>query len=240
MQPIKAAELPREAQAFLIAISLGESEDDAKDYRELCGGGYFGSYDEFPDWPGVGSPVSHAAGRYQFEPATWQDVLDANPAITDFSPAAQDRGAWWLAQRDYFARAKRSLIDDLRAGFLTALTPALRRTWTSLNDQLPTRYRAALQFLSAPLVGNGAGAVDGPRPSPDAGASGPPATGAGAGSISSGQAMMLGGVSASMLATTIQWLCHWPIMAPNDVQSTALASLILAGIGAIWHRYPAS
>ena len=48
--------------------------------------------DGFPQWAGNQGPagISHAAGAYQFEPATWRRYA-ATLGITDFSPASQDR-----------------------------------------------------------------------------------------------------------------------------------------------------
>ena len=41
----------------------------------------------FPNWPGSGN--SHAAGKYQFEPGTWNPYA-AQIGVWDFSPESQD------------------------------------------------------------------------------------------------------------------------------------------------------
>ncbi len=67
------------------------------DWGILCGGTRFHDFSAFPTWAGFKG--SHAAGGYQFEPATWALVVQNNPMITDFSPLAQDIGALWLLRK---------------------------------------------------------------------------------------------------------------------------------------------
>lgn len=158
--------LPVLAQAFLDAIAIGESggADDDMAYSVLFGGTHFGTletgsnddpvmiaggWDKFPQWPGVwidGVPT-HAAGRYQFEPGTW-DEMGGGP----FTPERQDLLAWQLAQK----RCGPSLAADLAAaaaiGTDDALTDAqistlsdiadvLKPTWASLDPAtFPQRF----------------------------------------------------------------------------------------------------
>ncbi len=156
MTSITAANLPREARALLDAIAQGESDPTARQegispYVILYGGssfegmpdrpGYYG----FPDWPGKDN--SHAAGRYQFEPATWKGIADGWPTGTpNFrDPGDQDWGAWFLAQQDYSARANTQLLAELQAGRTAGIADTLKATWTSLSESsFPARYRAAL------------------------------------------------------------------------------------------------
>jgi muramidase (phage lysozyme) len=152
-----AANLPREARALLDAIARGESDPTAKaegisPYYILYGGGSFGGFPErlgyagFPEWEGKDN--SHAAGRYQFEPATWKGILPwfgytASPNFRN--PDDQDWGAWFLAQQDYGARTGRELISDLAQGRIDNVGGILRPTWTSMSDAtFPGRYAAAL------------------------------------------------------------------------------------------------
>ncbi len=158
---LPAANLPREARALLIAIAKGESDPSAaregiSPYVILYGGGSFESlpdrngYNRFHDWPGKDN--SHAAGRYQFEPATWKGIVPkfggGNP---DFrNPGDQDWGAWMLAQQDYHVRTGDSLLAVLQSGDTSAIGTTLRPTWTSMSDAtFPSRYKAALALVAS-------------------------------------------------------------------------------------------
>ena len=66
-------------------------------YDCLYGFRRFEGWSKFPAWPGVivkGRPT-HAAGAYQFEPATWAEAEKAT-GVKDFSPQSQDVCALWL------------------------------------------------------------------------------------------------------------------------------------------------
>jgi muramidase (phage lysozyme) len=140
-------------KAFLDALARGESEPASAPYGDgytiLFGGGRFTDFSEFPDWDGVrfGGSMTHAAGRYQFEPATW-DECAARLRLPDFSPASQDAAAWDLAKRVYWRRKGSNLEVALAAGTTAALAgvaAVLHSTWTSLSAaKFPRRYRAAL------------------------------------------------------------------------------------------------
>ena len=159
MTSITAANLPREARALLDAIAQGESDPTARregisPYVILYGGGSFEGmpdregYNGFPDWPGKDN--SHAAGRYQFEPATWKSIVADFPAGTpNFrNPGDQDWGAWFLAQRDFESRAGAPLLGQLQAGVTQHIGGTLQSTWTSLSDStFPGRYTAALMAI---------------------------------------------------------------------------------------------
>ena len=101
--------------AFLDAVAKGE-DYDPRDYNELVGGGRFDGFDHFPIWQGRQFPtgISHAAGRYQFQPRTWAEVA-GELGLKDFSPASQDAGAWYLAARVYRRVTRRDLEQDLLA-----------------------------------------------------------------------------------------------------------------------------
>lgn len=163
-----AANLPREARALLDAIAQGESDPIAKasamsPYFILYGGGSFegmanrDGYNGFPAWPGKDN--SHAAGRYQFEPATWRGIVPRfKPGVPDFrNPDDQDWGAWFLAQQDYGMRSGAPLYQSLRAGDIGDIGSVLQPTWTSMSDDtFPDRYTAALATYP----------VDRPMPAP--------------------------------------------------------------------------
>lgn len=135
--------LPDIAYAFLDAIAVGENYNPIE-YNELVGGGHFDGYDAFPSWPGKSFPTgrSHAAGRYQFEPATWNEQAQ-KLGLTDFSPASQDAAAWDLAQTVYKHRTGRDLLTDLTNRYLVQLAGALQSTWTSIGSHTPDRFLGA-------------------------------------------------------------------------------------------------
>lgn len=160
-----ATSIPREGRALLDAIAQGESDPVAaregiSSYFILVGGGSFehmpnrDGYNGFPDWDGrqFSAGVSHAAGRYQFEPATWRGIVPRfGSSVPDFrNPADQDWGAWFLAQSDYHARVGHDLLLNLKAGIITGLANVMRPTWASLSETtLPERYKAALDAIAA-------------------------------------------------------------------------------------------
>lgn len=162
--------------AFLDALSIGETgdphlnlvRDDDHAYATLCGGGHFGALDQhgrllgswpagFPRWPGIiaGGVMSHAAGRYQFEPQTWaQLALTYGPKYREtitFAPAWQDRLAW-INARDSYRRLTESaeggpfaLLDDLSdPDNLDFIAQTLQQQWTSLGDAFAGRYASCL------------------------------------------------------------------------------------------------
>jgi muramidase (phage lysozyme) len=170
--------LPREARALLIAIAQGESDPSASHagispYFILYGGGSFEGlpdrpeYNGFPLWAGKNN--SHAAGRYQFEPATWRgtcaNLFPAGSAPKFRHPADQDWGAWLLAQSDYHSRTGANLLTMLRYGKIAGIGSALRATWTSLSDAtFPARYNAA---LAAVVAAEGSETPPTPTPTPE-------------------------------------------------------------------------
>lgn len=65
-------------------------------YNVLCGGAHFTSFAHFPVW--AGHDGSHAAGAYQFEPATWSWIA-GELHLPDFSPLSQTIAALWLLRK---------------------------------------------------------------------------------------------------------------------------------------------
>lgn len=152
-------ETPVQAKvAFRDALARGETEPDSVPrgygYDILCGSTVanpkrFTGYAAFPVWDGWRFPggISHAAGRYQFEPVTWHEQ-QAKLNLPDFSPASQDIAAWDLANTVYHRiSGGHSLLTDLMLGgqFFPKIAAGLRTTWTSLNPlTFGPRYTAAL------------------------------------------------------------------------------------------------
>ena len=144
--------MPDYRKAFLDALAEGESGGD---YSILCGGGHFDDFSQFPDWDGIEGPagISHAAGKFQFEPRTWAECA-ARLGLKDFSPAAQDAAAWDLAQRVYWAVKRGNLLTVLAMEndlALAGVATALHSTWTSLSPKtFPVRFRTALAEQDQP------------------------------------------------------------------------------------------
>lgn len=168
----RATDLSNEARAFLDALAIGESggADDDAAYSILFGGGHFslsasgdlliyekdqhpdafalgGWPSNFPQWSGVwidGEPT-HAAGRYQFEPATWKGLGGGS-----FDPVRQDHMAWQNAKE---CMENINAIESWLAGSdadLQWIAKRLYNQWTSLNPAtFPQRYRNALAKLQA-------------------------------------------------------------------------------------------
>jgi len=135
----QAADIPPEGVALLNTIAGVESPD----YTTIYGGQKFSS---FADHPRIAVPItsgpnkgktSSAAGRYQFIGTTWDRAAKAL-GLTDFSPANQDRAAWWLAQQDYKSNTGRDLTADLQSkdpATLAGIRQSLGTTWEGLQFQ---------------------------------------------------------------------------------------------------------
>lgn len=136
-QPVQAADLPSEAHTLLNAIASTESPG----YNVINGGEKFSSYADHPRRRGAGGE-STAAGRYQFVKGTWDRAAKAL-GLTDFSPASQDRAAWWLAQQDYRSRTGRDLLPDLQAGEIERVRRGLSDTWKGLADSAAKFHKTA-------------------------------------------------------------------------------------------------
>lgn len=176
----RATDIPIEARAFLDALAVGESggADDDAAYSVLFGGSHFpvphtpnpvipsdpnrGNPSSngwplfFPAWPGkwINGVPTHAAGRYQFEPATWRD-LQARLKLPNFSPVSQDHAAWELADIEYRRNGGpllNLLKEEATPAQLADVAEMLHPTWTSLNpDSFPSRYQEALKrYVTSP------------------------------------------------------------------------------------------
>lgn len=128
---VTAGDIPPEGRALLDTIAGTESPA----YNVLNGGERFSSYADHPRRVGAGGTTT-AAGRYQFVKGTWDRARNAT-GVSDFSPANQDRAAWWLAQADYKSHTGRDLLTDLRspdANVQAGIRRALSHTWEGLKS----------------------------------------------------------------------------------------------------------
>lgn len=147
-----------EQQAFLQTLSDPES-GGAYDVKN--GGSTFTDFSKFPEGIGPGG-TSSAAGRYQFTSDTWKEAAAAL-GLTDFSPASQDKAAWWLAQREYRQKTDRDLQTDIAVGGHEAdVSAALSGRWPSLpggsqSSQSLNDFsgRLARHYAEAPRGGGG-------------------------------------------------------------------------------------
>lgn len=119
---LHATGLPPEAAGFLGVTGGTESGNQ---YNRLFSHQGVRTFSDFSKHPNSPAPIlkgpnagktSTAAGRYQIIKETW-DRAAAALGLTDFSPASQDRAAWWIAQEAY-SRTTRggSLSAALRSG----------------------------------------------------------------------------------------------------------------------------
>ena len=157
--PTAGGGVPAAGKSLLNTIASSESNGS---YNELYGGGTFSSYADHPNQPQLitsgpnAGRYSTAAGRYQMLYGTWMEAKKAL-GLKDFSPASQDKAAWWLAQRDYKRETGRDLLADLNSGdkrLLAGVGSALSKTWTSLPQgieatQTSTGFVASMTGIGA-------------------------------------------------------------------------------------------
>lgn len=161
---LRATSLPIEAQACMAALSAGELGAWTRSWSPFrCLFGFVqwtGDLSQFPAWSGDKVTITlpdgtkrqvttHAAGGWQDEPATWADVVAANPGIR-FDAQGQIAGNWWLAQRDFRRRTGLSLLSEVQNGNLDNVAAGLFNTWPGGADaDFPEVYAASLATLQA-------------------------------------------------------------------------------------------
>ena len=213
-------------RAFLDALAIGESGGR---YDILCGGGRFTDYSKFPQWEGFQGPdgISHAAGKYQFEPATWNEVA-TDLKLQDFSPKSQDAGAWSLANHVYQTKTGRDLLRDLTGNNTAFVVPALRSTWVSLGSSFDARFNREVIMLT--------GVTPPPAPSPTPAPPAPPAPSNEIPSTDSPQAITM--VAAILrIILTILGSTGIVIGTTSDQQITAVASGLVVVAGFVWEIF---
>lgn len=161
---LQKTSLPLEAQACMGALSAGELGAWTRSWSPFrCLFGFVqwtGDLSQFPTWSGAIVTITlpdgtrkqvttHAAGAWQDEPATWGDVVAANPGIR-FDAQGQIAGNWWLAQRDFRSHTGLSLLSQLQLGNLSTVATALFSTWPGGADaDFPQIYAVTLAVLRA-------------------------------------------------------------------------------------------
>ncbi len=124
---------PEQAR-FLSALALGETGGGTGSAWIGYGGADLSGVARdqwgFPQWNGVGN--THAAGTFQFQPATWRDVA-SRYGLNFENPLDQQAGAWYLAQETYLSKTGRSLDSDLNTGNVGQLEEALANVWPSVT-----------------------------------------------------------------------------------------------------------
>jgi hypothetical protein len=115
-------------------IAKGETGGNPDPYTAKYGGGNFG----FPDWEGRPGPagISHAAGKLQWQPATWnaaaKDMVAQGLPAPDFkNPADQERAGRFWAVKTYHDKTGRNLIEDAKNNRVDY--SALAGQWPSLS-----------------------------------------------------------------------------------------------------------
>ncbi|MFY9990830.1 MAG: hypothetical protein WAL40_07270 [Rhodoplanes sp.] len=136
-------ELPLEGRALLDTIAGSESAYPGRDpYKVIYGGRVAETLTDHPRQyfqivagPNTGQKTS-AAGRYQYLERSWDEASTAL-GLPDFSPASQDKAAFWEAQRTYRAKTGRDLVTDIRDANadpekLALIGRGISSWWTSL------------------------------------------------------------------------------------------------------------
>lgn len=111
-----AGDIPVEGRALLDTIAQAEGGDytigyGRRSFSDLSWHPY--RKGQFPS--GDGKTTTSAAGRYQFVRGTWDEVA-GKLGLTDFSPASQDKAAWYKAQQKYKINGGGDLLTALRDG----------------------------------------------------------------------------------------------------------------------------
>lgn len=142
-------------QAFLSALALGESSGPGAYTQGVGGTNLAGATTDgfgFPQWGGFGN--SHAAGAFQFQPATF-DAYATKYGLNFGKPADQNAAAWYLAQDTYTAKTGGNLSDALAAKDYGSVQSALSAVWPSVggNGASPGLAQALAGGQGAPVAG---------------------------------------------------------------------------------------
>jgi hypothetical protein len=131
-------------QQFLSSLALGETANSSYAATEGFGGVNLADAPTdqygFPQWQGQGN--SHAAGIFQFQPATW-DALAQQYGLNFSDAGDQEAGAWYLAQQTYNTKTGGNLYGDLSTGNTSKLNSALASVWPSVSGNAASPHGLA-------------------------------------------------------------------------------------------------
>jgi len=120
-------------QSFLSALALGESRGASSTFLGVGGKDLSGAPTDqygFPEWGGFGN--SHAAGIFQFQPATFEQY--ASEYNLNFrNPGDQNAAAWYLAQDTFKKQTGGDLSTALSSGQFSSIQTALAKVWPSVT-----------------------------------------------------------------------------------------------------------
>lgn len=107
----------------------------------------------FPEWSGDAALNSHAAGLFQFQPGTW-DQIASQFGLNFQNPADQEAGAWYYAQQTYTANTGgQSLYTALQQGDYSSIQSALQGVWPGGAKGLSSYLGSNASGASLPGLG---------------------------------------------------------------------------------------
>lgn len=208
-----ATDLP--PAAYVILAAIGQTE--ASSYDARSGGGRFDDFATYPDEIGIGG--ASKAGRYGLDGSTWVRVA-GQAGLPDFSPASQDRAAWWLARKNYNVQTGRSLEEDISAGLWNDIRKELAPTWAGLAKLSDEDFVKLMGVRAA--IANGGGQT--------------PPRGIGSDVTAAGSAGVAPPIGAPVLTPTVQLppeveavLARLPQARADDLRKAALAGVLESG-----------
>jgi hypothetical protein len=182
-------------QEFLSALALGESGENPSLFEGFgstpsnlidLSGNATDQYG-FPIWSGGEGGATHAAGIFQFEPGTW-DQIASEFGLNFGSLQGQEAGAWYEAQQ-----TDPNLYAQLQAGQFSSIQSALTSVWPSAAGS-PSNPGGLASSLASGAGANLSGSNAAPN-GPGASAAAP-GTGAASAAAAGGNASLgfLGGI----------------------------------------------
>ena len=142
---VAATDLPANAPRVLNAIAHGESGGRYNiRYDGSAKGAQISSYADHPriKSPGPAGPSS-AAGKYMMIGTTW-DAAARGTGVTDFSPASQDKAAWFWANKTAVEQTGKNVDELLADGNIAGLRRALGTQWEAVKHMSDEKFAQLL------------------------------------------------------------------------------------------------